>query len=266
LRRRSRRSNAAAAAIARGGALVLAILGTVFLPAGPAVAYEEVAVTDGGELRGVVRFSGTPPKLEPIRVNKNRDVCGETKPSEALVLGADRAVRGAVVAVEAVTRGKKPAGELVIDNLQCLFVPHVSAIMAGAAAKVKNSDPVLHNTHGFHGKPTIFNLALPNAKVLDITRKLTKPGVVRMLCDAHTHMFGWIYVHDSPYVAVTDDAGRFRIDGIPPGKYKVTMWHEGFVPRGADKDGRPLYDDPRSVTREVSIAAKGTATLDFELK
>jgi len=245
-------------------AVLVALLG---LGAGPAAAYEEIKVTDGGELKGTVRFAGTAPKLEPIRVNKNRDVCGDTKPSEALVVGADGAVRGAVVVVEAVARGKKAEGELLIDNHHCLFVPHVSAMMVGTRAKVKNSDPLLHNTHGFQGKPTAFNVALPNAgQVIDITRRLTKPGVVRMLCDAHTHMFGWIYVHDSPYVAVTDDAGRYRIDGIPPGKYRVTMWHEGFVAKGADKDGRPLYDDPRSVTREATIAAKGTATLDFELK
>src|SRR5438034_10516861 len=36
-----------------------------------------------------------------------------------------------------------------------------------------------------------------------------------------------------------------------PGTYKVTMWHEGFRPRGVDKDGRPLYDEPRSEERRV---------------
>ncbi len=237
------------------------------LGAGPAAGYDEVAVTDGGELKGTVRFVGSPPKLEPIKVNKNRDVCGEVKPSEALVVGADRAVRGAVVVVEAVTRGKKSEGEVLIDNQHCLFVPHVSAMMAGTRAKVKNSDPLIHNTHGLYSKVNAFNVALPKpGQVIDITRKLAKPGIVRMLCDAHTHMFGWIYVHDSPYVTVTDDAGRYRIDAIPPGKYRITMWHEGFVAKGVDKDGRPLYDDPRSVTRDVTIAGKGIAMLDFEFK
>jgi plastocyanin len=240
----------------------------VMLGALPALAaYEEVVVADGGVLSGVVKFSGTAPKLDAIAVNKNRDVCGERKPSEALVVGANGGVKGSVVLIEGVTRGKKAKGDVVIDNHKCLFVSHVSAAMAGDRVRVKNSDPILHNTHGFLGKPTVFNLALPNKdQMIDITKRLTKPGAVRVLCDAHPHMAGWLVVHDSPYIAVTDDQGAFRIDGVPPGTWKVTMWHEGFRAKGVDKDGRPLYDDPRTVTKEITIAPKGAATVEFELK
>jgi len=143
----------------------------------------------------------------------------------------------------------------------------VTATMVGAKARVKNSDGILHNTHGFLAKTTVFNLALPNRdQMIDITKRLTKPGVVRVLCDAHPHMFAWMIVHDSPYVAVTDEHGVFKIDGIPAGTYKVTMWHEGFRPKGVDKDGRPTYDEPRTITRDVTIAPNGAATLDFELR
>jgi hypothetical protein len=230
-------------------------------------AYEAIEVKDGGILTGVVRFAGTPPKVAPLPVNKNREVCGEEKASEALVVGADGGVRGSVVLVEGVTRGKKPTGDVVLDNHRCLFVSHVTALAVGDRARVKNSDPILHNTHGFMGKPTVFNLALPNKdQMVDITRRLSKPGVIRVLCDAHPHMFAWVVVHDSPYVAVTDERGAFKIDAIPPGTYKVTMWHEGFRAKGADKDGRPLYEDPITVSKNVTIAPKSAATVQFELK
>jgi Carboxypeptidase regulatory-like domain len=235
--------------------------------AAPAAAYEVVAVTDGGTLTGSVKFAGAPPKLEPLAVNQNRDVCGDAKDNEALVLGADRGVRGSVILIEGVARGKKGVADVVLDNHKCVFVHHVSVTMPGERTRVKNSDGILHNTHGFLGKPTVFNLALPNKdQMIDITKRLTKPGVIRVVCDAHPHMTAWMIVHDSPYYAVTDDKGAFKIDGIPPGSYKVTMWHEGFRPKGLDKDGRPLYDEPHTITREVTIAPKGTATLDFELK
>ena len=232
-----------------------------------AAAYEEIAVKDGGTLSGVVRFLGAAPKLEPFAVNKNRDVCGEQKASEALVVGADKGVKGSVIMLEGVTKGKKGAADIVIDNAKCLFVGHVTASGPGDRVRVKNSDAILHNTHGKLGKPTVFNLALPNKdQMVDITKRLGKPGVVRVLCDAHPHMMAWMVVHDSPYYAVSDDRGAFKIDGIPPGTYKVTMWHEGFRSKGVDKDGRPAYEDPVTVTREVTIAPKSSASLDFELK
>lgn len=250
-----------AARLLAGGALALLALG----PA--ALAYEEAAVASGGTLVGTVRFTGAPLALEPLRVNKNRDVCGAQVAAEALVLGGDRGVRGSVVLIEGVKRGKKAAGDMVLDNRGCRFVPHVAATTAGATARIRNSDAMLHNTHGFLGGRTVFNLALPaKDQVVDVTRRLSKPGVLRVLCDAHPHMSAWIVVHDSPYVAVTDERGAFRIDQVPPGTYTVTMWHEGFRQKGADKDGRPEYEEPRTVSREATIPAGGTVTLDFELK
>ncbi len=248
-------------------ALAAALAGLALSTAPAAVAYEVVGVPDGGTLTGTVKFAGTPPKLDPIPVNKNRDVCGDQKPSGALVLGPERGVRGGVVLLEGVARGKKGGADVILDNATCLFVAHVTAVAPGDRVRVRNSDSILHNTHGFLGKPTVFNLALPNKdQMIDITKRLTKPGVVRVLCDAHPHMFAWLVVHDSPYVTVTDERGAFRITDVPPGTYKVTMWHAGFRTKGADKDGRPLYDDPKTVTKELTIAPKATATVDFELR
>lgn len=245
--------------------LAVAVALTVAMSA-PAMAYEQVTVSDGGTLTGVLRFAGVPPRLEPLTVNKNRDVCGERKPSEALVVGADGGVQGGVILLEGVTRGKKPSREVVLDNAKCLFVSHVTAVTPGERVRVKNSDPILHSTH-FFAKPGGFNLALPNKEqTIDITRRITKPGVMRVLCDAHPHMFAWMIVHDSPYLAVTDERGAFKIDAIPPGTYKVTMWHEGYRARGVDKDGRPLFEEPHRIMKEVTIAPKGSTALDFELK
>jgi len=256
-----RRPRAAAA-----GAL-LSLLVLVVVPVPAVDAYEAATVHDGGTLTGVVRFVGTPPTLSPIAVNKNRDVCGAQKVSEALVLGPDRGVRDTVVMIEGVARGKKGTGDVIVDNRNCVFVGHVTAVVPGDRVRVRNSDPVLHNTHGFLGQPTVFNLALPTKdQMIDITKRLQKPGVVRVLCDAHPHMFAWMIVHDSPYVAVTDASGGFRIGDVPPGTYKVTMWHSGYRPKGADKDGRPVYDEPRTTTKELTIAPKATATVEFELR
>jgi plastocyanin len=254
-------------ALTRPRELAVAALGLTLLVSAPGGAYEVAAVQDGGTVTGSVKFVGAPPKLEPIRVNKNRDVCGDSKPSEALVLSADRGVKGGVVLIEGVPRGKKGGGDVVLDNSQCVFVSHVSAAALGERVAIRNSDSILHNTHGFLGTPTVFNVALPTkGQMIEVAKYLKKPGVVRVVCDAHPHMSAWMIVHDSPYYAVSDDKGTFRVGEVPPGTYKITMWHAGFRHKGADKDGRVLYDEPRTVTRELTVAPKATATVDFELK
>ena len=102
---------------------------------------------------------------------------------------------------------------------KCRFEPDVQVIRAGPL-DVVNSDPVLHNTHGYYGKRTAFNLALPN-KGQRIPAELTRPGTVRVDCDAHGWMEGWIYVVDNPYYAITGADGKFTITDVPPGTYKL---------------------------------------------
>ena len=129
--------------------------------------------------------------------------------------------------------------------------------MVGARARVKNSDSVLHNTHGFHvtaegaGKQTVFNLALPSAgQVIDITKKLSRPGPVRVLCDAHPHMFAWVYVHDSPYVAVTDERGAFRIAGVPRAPIASPCGTKGSAPEGSTRTAARSTTSPRGSPRK----------------
>jgi plastocyanin len=245
--------------------LVTFLLAALAVPAG-ALGYVEAPVPDGGTLAGRVRFVGEPPRGEPIPVRKNIDVCGESKPSEALLVGPKGGVKNTVVYLEGVERGKKPS-ELEIDNVKCLFVPHVAAVMVGARVRVRNADPILHNTHGFHDRLTVFNIAQPiKDQAIDITQRIRKVGVIDVQCDAHTHMRAWLVVRDNPYFAVTDDEGRFRIGDIPPGRYRVVAWHEGWVVTGKDKDGRPVYDAPRVLTQEVTIPARGEAAVEFELR
>jgi hypothetical protein len=75
-----------------------------------------------------------------------------------------------------------------------------------------------------------------------------------------------------PSAEVTLDSSRCAFVGhvtvVMAGErgYRVTMWHESFRPRGRDRDGRPRYDTPRTVRKDVTIAPGATATIDFELR
>src|SRR5262249_36993971 len=116
-----------------------------------AAAQQAITVKDGGTGGGVVKFARAPPALRPDPVHKNRGVCGDQKPSEALVAGPNGGVRDAVIMIEGVTRGKKATGDVIVDTRNCVFVGHVTAVAPGDRVRVRNQDSILHNTHGYLG-------------------------------------------------------------------------------------------------------------------
>ncbi len=217
-----------------------------------ASAYEAVAVADGGTIKGKVTFTGTPPGKKKIIPTKDREVCGsEPREVDQILVGSDKAVHEAIVYLKQVPKGKaweKPGKPPAIDNVKCDFKPHVQVVQAGDF-EIVNSDPVLHNTHGFLGKLTVFNVALPN-QGQRIKKPLQKPGMVRVECDAHGWMLGWVYVADNPYYAVSAQDGTFTLTNVPPGSYTLVAWQEYA---GA-------------VEVPVTVKAKETASVTVEMK
>jgi hypothetical protein len=187
----------------------------------PARAYDEGPVTGGGAITGKVVYNG-PVQTRKIIPNKDVEVCGQPREEALIEVSADKAVHNAVVYLVDVAKGKawpaKPKPP-ELDNVKCRFVPEVQVIKAGPL-EVVNGDPVLHNTHGYYGRRTAFNFALPN-KDQRIPTSLDRSGAVRLDCDAHGWMEGWIYVLDNPYFAVTGADGGFNIADVPPGTYKL---------------------------------------------
>ena len=209
------------------GALSISlILAAVLAASEAAIAYEETTVSGGGSISGKVVFQGDVP-MRKIITTKDQDVCGGIRDEPEIIVDAEKAVKDAVVYLAKVDKGKAwPAAgaKPVLNNVKCVFEPRVQVMSAGKL-EVKNSDPVLHNTHGFYGKRTAFNLALPNKDQV-IEADLDRTGTVRVECDAHGWMLGWIYVVDNPYFAVTGADGSFSIADVPPGDYTLIATHE----------------------------------------
>jgi plastocyanin len=218
--------------------------------ASSAQAYEEAPVENGGTIKGKVVYNGEVP-TRTILPTKDQEVCGEMREEPEVIVGSDGAVQDSVVYLDGVEQGKAwpaEAKEPVLDNKDCRFQPNVQAIAAGKLG-VHNSDPMLHNTHGFYGRRTAFNIALPNqGQTIDVD--LERTGQVRIECDAHGWMRGWVYVVDNPYYAVTGEDGSFEIADVPPGEYTLVA--------------NQAYTGPVEV--EVTVEAGATAEVPVELQ
>jgi plastocyanin len=199
---------------------LLAVI-AIAITSAPAQSYEVNTVADGGTLEGIVVYRGDVPTRKIIP-SKNVETCGGPREEPLIRVGGDQAVESAVVYLVDVAKGKawpEQSKPPEIDNVKCRFEPEVQVIPPGRL-DVVNSDPVLHNTHGYYGKRTAFNLGLPN-EGQRIPVELKRAGTVRVDCDAHGWMEGWIYVADNPYYAVTGADGKFTISDVPPGDYKL---------------------------------------------
>jgi plastocyanin len=131
------------------------------------------------------------------------------------------------------------------------FTPHVLAIVAGTWVDFPNNDRTYHNVFSL-SKTRDFNLGRYAAGKSKAVR-FEQPGIVRVFCDIHSHMSAFILVFAHRYFAVTDDEGRYRLEGVPPGTYTVAVWNETV--RG---------DPPR---RSVTIGeAGGDVDADFSIR
>jgi len=195
------------------------------------------AARGAATVEGTVRIEGTRPTIPPVKVAKDASVCGNEQANEAAATAADDSLRNVVVSLHALKppapAAPPPPGKATVDQVGCMYKPHVQAVTVGSELTLVNSDRVLHNVHANLAGVTVFNMAMP-IKGQRLPTKLTRPGPVRLQCDAgHTWMNAWIYVLPEPTFAVTDEHGHFSIAGVLPGEYTIEYWHEPLDGKGA---------------------------------
>lgn len=185
----------------------------------------------GGTIEATVTYAGAP-VVEKLKVNKDTEKCGTEAIIEKIVVGANKGLANAVVSVPGAKGGAAGAVKTTIDQHGCKFVPHVTAMLPGEM-DLKNSDDILHNIHTYSTANPSINKAQPKFKKV-MAEKFEKPEFIKLTCDVHSWMLGWLAVMPSPFFAVTDANGAAKIDNVPAGKYTVEVWHETLGKQSKD--------------------------------
>jgi plastocyanin len=127
------------------------------------------------------------------------------------------------------------------------FTPHVLPVLVGSTVEFPNEDPFFHN---------VFSLA--RAKTFDLGRyptgssksvRFDRPGIVQVFCHIHSDMRATVIVLENRFFATADSAGRYALDGVPAGEYRLVAWHERI---------RPVH-------RRVQVRAGTVTTVDLAI-
>lgn len=121
-----------------------------------------------------------------------------------------------------------PEKPVVMSTRRKQFVPRIQAVPVGGSVQFPNEDPILHNA---------FSTSADNAfdtgqygKGEGKTHRFDRVGLVRVYCNVHHSMFGFILVLDTPFITRADAQGRFSLAGLPAGEGEIVVFHDRAPP------------------------------------
>jgi hypothetical protein len=243
-------------------------------------AYEESPVTDGGRVLGTITLDGQVPKPKGYNLITLPDqfYCGRISDGQGwrilqpFQVGPAGEFREVVVYLEGIDKGKPfdEHGVPQIEAKDCLFLPFTTVVRDDQTVTVVNMDPVMHDIQAYEtshlGPRVLFNVPLPmnpahprnlkdrsdagmyhkhmaGAPMKQLVNLSKGRRIFVMQCGFHAYMESWGLAVTNPYFAKTDEQGRFTITDVPPGTYKLVVWHP-YV--------------RTSIERTVTIGPKGT--------
>jgi len=222
-----------------------------------AAKYKIIDVTDGGSINGKVTFSGNIPKPIAFKISKDNEICGSGNREITYVRVNDGALTNVVVYLDKVKQGmafNDQEKDATILQKGCEFQPFMQVMQNSNNVAIINEDPVLHNIHTYEiigkAKKTVMNISQPDKGTINKTVKLKRGVAMKVECDAHDFMHGFVFVAKNPYYARVAEDGSYSIENIPAGKYKVMAFHGTL---GTQKG-------------KATVASGASQTVDFNFK
>ena len=151
------------------------------------------------------------------------------KPSADTTLAVD-----ATVVVFTPAKAVPAPKPVVVDmvTVRKAFQPRILVVPVGSTVRFPNQDPILHNVFSVSGRNSV-DLGLLG-KGAGSSAVFREAGIVRVFCNVHHGMFGYIFVVATPYWARVAADGTFLIADVPAGPGKLTVWNERSSPTTQD--------------------------------
>ena len=197
------------------------------------VAIGLAAPAHAGSVTGKIVFEGEPIVMKPVDTSAVPEchAMHKDKPimREELVLGPGQTIANIYVEVTKGVPQKEylpPAEPVVLTQEGCRYSPRMVAVRVGQPLKVLNPDGILHNVNYLAKVNAPQNFAMP-ANMTEKNLTFDKPEAPFMFkCDIHPWMGAYCAVVSHPFFSITKEDGVYKIDGLEPGEYEITAYHE----------------------------------------
>ena len=142
---------------------------------------------------------------------------------------------------QVLSKAAQNAHSAEIEQRKRRFNPLVTVVQVGTEISFPNNDTVKHHVYSF-SQPKVFDLPLYSGKAA-APQLFDKAGTVVLGCNIHDQMIAYVEVVDTPFFAKSDAQGKLKLEGLPPGKYRLKAWHYNlpisvpFVEQGATMIG-----------------------------
>jgi plastocyanin len=193
-----------------------------------------------------VKYSGPAPVLKPAQRDCHPGGAKVIIPDETVLVSPAGELKNVIVFLKnppAAAGSSQPTP--VIDQKDCVYIPHVVAVQTGQALRFTSSDPVLHNVHVWPNPNGEYNQSIIKGDTKSYP--VNSPAFFKVKCDVHPWMMSNVGAFDHPYFAVTKDDGTFEFRDLPAGRYTLGFWHEKFGQR-TQEDVAVADDKPADIT------------------
>lgn len=190
-----------------------------------------------GNLTGKFVYDGTPPVPAKLQINKDPACCKVMHNDESLLVGPGGGIANVIIYVRTPKVPVNPDynadanAQVKFDNKTCRFEPHVLPIRLSQTLLVGNSDDCGHNTNVTPLGDQAFNQLLAPKGDLKHQFKRQQNIPIKVVCNIHPWMVGYILPRDNPYTAISAADGTFTLKNLPAQELEFQVWQEkaGFV-------------------------------------